>query len=315
MKRWTRANVSGSIRVGSFALALAGCSASSPPPREEPTTEGLANASVHEPIRAPNGPSGTSTTASTAAARCFAEPLQLDKRAKPPRIVAGNLDERLHGCASSAERDRCELDVAQTYYEAGHPLVAAPIARRIALATRDREAGEAAAQLELETLNEIGSHAFPPRSECYDVMATDVGPLLDINCRCEPTEAKKPTPLCDTLHRIELDLERLTAEKIVTTAQRSGTADSLYADASDAYWALFVRHCTARCGATPAPNELLARRCDEIAFNGYRAGLAGHDLRRATRARDALLAPEGGLAGSPLAEKVRNEPLPGPTPR
>lgn len=259
---------------------------------------------------------GSAAPADSALAACVAEPLALDAGAKAAAKPAGPgsrgpRDEppvtHPDDCLRSPERERCLASLALDLREAGQPLGALRIARDLALGARDREAGTLAAHVELESLNEIGVHAFPARPSCYDVMARDVGPLRDRYCACEPDPASpERAALCDTLARIELDLDRLTADRVATSADRDA-AQATYATAADAYFNAFQRHCDARCGAAPDATEQLARRCDEIAYNAYRAARAARDDRRAERALRALLDPTRGLDKSPLAEKVRGE--------
>ncbi|MEZ4375996.1 MAG: hypothetical protein R3B07_34640 [Polyangiaceae bacterium] len=96
-----------------------------------------------------------------------------------------------------------------------------------------------AAQLYLESVNVLGAKADPPRPSCFDAMGSDV-PLF-IESFCSGKKAEDNAEQCETLNRIQCDIQRLKAQKTVELADSTqskgdvGKSLELYKEGGDAY--------------------------------------------------------------------------------
>jgi hypothetical protein len=146
-------------------------------------------------------------------------------------------------------------------------------------------------------------------------VARQVAPLQARHCAASPDgspAARETTELCALLGRIEGDVERLRAEKLVRQADKDGVADPLplYQKAGDVYTALFEKRCAftrpdPKKKAAPPPGWTPDNHCDEILYNAMRAYMAAHRLDLAKSARATLVDPIHGLDKRPLAESAR----------
>ncbi len=192
---------------------------------------------------------------------------------------------------------------ARTLFEANHFGEAAVAFRAIAVDHADIDTGLHASQLFLESLNVLGSNAEPARTTCYDVMARDVPVLIGLYCddRSRPVGSERSST-CALLRKIQRDLDRLEAQKLVQRADKVlGGDTALYEQGGDAYL-LLAQHCiTDARAAHVAPT---ADRCDELAYNAGRAFMAAKKPDRARDAARFMVEPTNGLAGSPLTAKL-----------
>ena len=102
---------------------------------------------------------------------------------------------------------------ARTYFESQHWEEAALAFRDVAINHADKDAGIFAAQLYLESVNVLGSRAEPPRPSCFDDLAKDVPTFLELYCKGSKVEDNKEQ--CESLTRIQFDIMRLKAQKLV----------------------------------------------------------------------------------------------------
>jgi len=198
---------------------------------------------------------------------------------------------------------------ARTYFEAQHWEEAALGFRDVAINYSDRDAGIYAAQLYLESLNVLGGRAEPPRPSCFEDMGKDVPTFLKLYC--EGKKAEDNSEQCELLTRIQFDITRLRAQKIVELAdsqqEKGNTAESLdnYKKGADAYLDIWRQYCE-----EPLSKGEKVKQCekaDEIVYNMARAYQAGHLLAKSIQARLILLNPKYGLEKSDLAQKATYE--------
>ncbi len=192
---------------------------------------------------------------------------------------------------------------ARTYFEAQHWEEAAIGFREIAMGYSDKDVGIYAAQLYLESVNVLGSNSNPPRPTCYDEMATDVPKFLELYCTGE--KAAKNQEQCTTLSKIQVDILRLKAQKLVEVADKGGSgAIQMYEQGGTAYFDLFKKYCQE---PLLAGQPAQADRCDEIAYNSARAFQAARLVAKAIAVRKTLLDPRLKLENTPLANKATYE--------
>lgn len=192
---------------------------------------------------------------------------------------------------------------ARTYFEAQHWGEAALGFRDIALNHADREVGIYAAQLYLESINVLGSHF--EKTSCFDDMEQDVPKFIELYCAGD--KASKNAEQCLTLNKIQVDILRLKAQKLVERADKEGgrEAIALYEKAGTSYFEMFRRYCQ-----DPVNNgqEPQAEKCDEIVYNAARSFQAARLVAKAITARRALLAYDEKTRGnSPLAKRATYE--------
>lgn len=189
---------------------------------------------------------------------------------------------------------------ARTYFEAQHWEESALGFRDIALNNADRDVGIYAAQLYLESINVLGQHFEKP--SCYDDMEKDVPKFLELYCSGD--KAAKNAEQCTTLNKIQVDILRLKAQKLVELADKSGGKEALgmYEKGGTAYFEMFRKYCQDPVNNGQQPQ---AEKCDEIAYNAARAFQAARLVAKAITARRALLAFDEKTKGnSPLAKKA-----------
>jgi hypothetical protein len=289
---------------GSGATAIPPSAPSQPAPIEEPPTRG---SSPPPPAEEPQDPGSTA---------CFATPVTFGQRGGKdrfgPKPIDAELPTKLAGCPGEPEPIECKYTIARAYFEARHFAEAAPVFRDVARSESNHELAVFAAQLYLESLNVLGSQAEPPRPSCYDAMTADV-PVLRASL-CGPTPRPADEEFCSTLTRIEMDISRLTAEKIVIRADRGeGDPPSLYHQAGEAYLAAFNRHCAfsrpdkdkkKKPVAPPGWTTAKITGCSEMVFNAMKAFQAAREPDLAEGARRVLLDPLHQLDRTDLAKKV-----------
>ncbi len=199
---------------------------------------------------------------------------------------------------------------AYTYFEAQQWEQAAIAFRDIALNHPEPSGpGLHAAHLYLEAVNVLGSHAEPPRPECFDGMATDVPKFLGLYCSGTPADGETGE-LCTMLTSIQCDISRLKAQKLAEKA--SATADkgdvmaslAMYRQAGDAYMDLWRTRGEKQLAAG---QEAQCRGMDEIVYNAARAYQAGRMLMKSVSARKLLQDPTYKLNKTAVAEKALYE--------
>jgi TolA-binding protein len=198
---------------------------------------------------------------------------------------------------------------ARTYFEAQHWEEAAIAFRDIALSYSKVDAGIFAGQLYLEAINVLGSKAEPPRPECFTDMGKDVPQFLKLYCDGKKFDDNKEQ--CELLTRIQFDIERLKAQKIVELADSQAAAGKgteaidNYRKGAESYGDLWAKYCE-----QPLSKGEKVKQCekgDEILYNRARAYQAGRLLAKSISARMVLLDPKFGFAKSPLAFKAMYE--------
>lgn len=188
---------------------------------------------------------------------------------------------------------------ARTYFEAQHWEEAAVAFRDIAINHADQDAGIYASQLYLESLNVLGSRVEPARTACFDNMAADVPKFLELYCK-DPAKAKENSEQCGVLTKIQRDIERLRAQKLVEVADKGGP-ESLanYQKAGDAYVDLWKKY-----GEAPCRNkEAACERSEEILYNAAKAYQAARLVAKSIAVRRILINPEYNLQNTELARK------------
>lgn len=192
---------------------------------------------------------------------------------------------------------------ARTYFEAQHWEEAAIAFREIALEYSDKDVGIYAAQLYLESVNVLGSHAKPPRPSCFDDMASDVPKFIKLYCTGE--KAKSNEEQCTILTKIECDIQRLKAQKLVELADKGGASSlQTYEQAGNTYFELWRKY-----GETPISQGQPAQceRLEEILYNSAKAFQAGRLIAKAIKARTTLINPKFGMDKTELARQARYE--------
>lgn len=192
---------------------------------------------------------------------------------------------------------------ARTYFEAQHWEEAAIGFREIALSHSDRDVGIYAAQLYLESVNVLGSHFT--KTACFDDMEQDVPKFIELYCQGE--KAAKNAEQCTTLNKIQVDILRLKAQKLVERADKEGGKEALalYEKGGTAYFEMFRKYCQDPVSNNQQPQ---AEKCDEIAYNAARAFQAARLVAKAITVRRSLLAYDEKLKlNSPLAKKATYE--------
>jgi len=206
---------------------------------------------------------------------------------------------------AAAQEQLVEVEYAQArlYFEAQHWEEAAYAFRDIALKHADKDVGIYAAQLYLESVNVLGSHSKPPRIACFNDMASDVPKFLDLYCTAD--KLAKNLEQCTTLTKIQCDIQRLKAQKIVEKADAGdASALALYEEAARTYLDMWHKY-----GETPlrANQPMQCDRMDEIVYNAAKAYQSARLLGRAISTRMILLNPDNRMEKSPLATKATYE--------
>jgi len=192
---------------------------------------------------------------------------------------------------------------ARTYFEAQHWEEAALGFREIAMSHADRDVGIYASQLYLESVNVLGAHFL--KTACFDDMEQDVPKFIELYCTGE--KLAKNGEACTSLNKIQVDILRLKAEKLVQRADKEGGKEALisYEKGGTAYFEMFRKYCQDPVANNQQPQ---AEKCDEIAYNAARAFQAARLVAKAIAARRALLAfDEKMKLNSKLAKKATYE--------
>lgn len=193
---------------------------------------------------------------------------------------------------------------ARTYFESQHWEEAAVAFRDVALTHSDKDAATYASQLYLEALNVLGARAEPPRPTCFEDMAKDV-PVF-VERFCTGAKAAENKEQCDLLARIQCDIRRLHAQKIVELADNmadkgeDGALDK-YKEGGDAYMELWRSYGEQQLEKGEASQ---CGKMDEILYNAAQAFQAGRLLAKAISVRRLLLNPKYKLQNSDLAKKA-----------
>ncbi|HEY3818083.1 MAG TPA: hypothetical protein VGL81_12980 [Polyangiaceae bacterium] len=188
---------------------------------------------------------------------------------------------------------RCRL-----YFEAQHWEEAAACFKEFAFDHTDNDSAPYAAQLYLESINVLTFHGLPNRNSCIDDMITDVPKFIDMFCSGDKMQKNEET--CTLLTKVQCDIQRLRAQKIVEEADKGGNnALELFDKGGKAYFDLWEKY-----GATPLRNNQPPQcdKLDEIVENAARAFQAGHLVASAIRARMVLLNPQMRMDKSELAK-------------
>ena len=198
---------------------------------------------------------------------------------------------------------------ARTYFEAQHWEEAALAFREVAINHSDKDAGIFAAQLYLESINVLGSRAEPPRPSCFDDMGKDVPTFLELYCKGQKYEDNKEQ--CETLTRIQFDIQRLKAQKQIELAdsqqEKGSYRESLdnYKKGADAYLELWRQYCEEPLSKGEKPKQ--CEKADEIVYNMAKAYQAARLLAKSIQVRQILLSSKYGLDKSDLAMKATYE--------
>ena len=188
---------------------------------------------------------------------------------------------------------RCRL-----YFEAQHWEEAGACFREIAFEHADSDSAVYAAQLYLESINVLTFHGMPNRNKCIDSMIVDVPKFLEMFCAGD--KAAKNEDTCTILQKVQCDIRRLRAQRIVEQADKGGNdALELFEKGGKAYFDLWDEY-----GAKPLKDNKPAQceKLDEIVENAARAFQAGHLIASAIRARMVLLNPTYKMEKSELAK-------------
>lgn len=190
---------------------------------------------------------------------------------------------------------------ARTYFEAQHWEEAALGFRDVALNHADKDASIYASQLYLESLNILGSSLEPAHPSCYDDMATDVPKFIESFCQ---KGKEKDAEQCGTLIRIQRDIERLRAEKLVEAASKGGAdAPKQFEKAANSYMDMWRKYSEEACkNKQPA-----CERAEEILYNAARAFQAARLIAKAISARKILIDPQFNLNNTEPAKKALYE--------
>jgi tetratricopeptide (TPR) repeat protein len=193
---------------------------------------------------------------------------------------------------------------ARTYFEAQHWEEAAIGFRDVAINHADKDAALYAAQLYLESINVLGSRTEPPRPTCFEDMASDVPVFIELYCQGKKADENKEQ--CLLLTRIQCDVQRLRAEKIVELADsmaekgKEGTLEK-YKEGGDAYIDLWRTYGEEQL---PAGKESQCGKMEEILHNAAQAYQAARLLAKAIAVRRMLLDPRYKLDDTELAKKA-----------
>jgi hypothetical protein len=294
------------------AVLIAGCGARAAPPAEVVVSEAPPKGSEPEaPL--PVQPAKPRPEACTQAGARFRDPKLAPKPLTPAQehiIAEARAFAREHAGDRRADDQLAEHAYAEarTLFEAYHWAEAALAFREVAMRHPHTEAGIYAAQLYLESLNVLGTQTG--RESCYDDMKRDV-PLI-VDRYCTGPARKTNADACDSLDRVERDIDRLAAESLVRRADNGGPgAAELYERAGTAYLALARRCCVDALQRYALPQD---ERCDELAYNAGVALLRGTQPALASQALGILDDPKNTLARSPLRAKLaqRIQSPPGP---
>jgi hypothetical protein len=183
-------------------------------------------------------------------------------------------------CIEARDAGVADFAAARALFTSKKWAEAAPMYRAIAFASPDDPSGIYAAELYLESLNQL---MVAGNKVCFDDMERDLPPLRALYCGAR--RAKNESE-CTMLDRIELDIGRSRAQAF---SERQD-----WASAARMYAALLKTWCM------PASQS----HCDEIAYNAAVSFLATGDEASAKRMRAVLADPKNKMDKSPLIEKL-----------
>jgi hypothetical protein len=156
----------------------------------------------------------------------------------------------------------------------------------------------------------LGSRAEPPRPACFDDMAKDVPVFLELYCKGSKYDDNKEQ--CETLTRIQFDIMRLKAQKLVekgdSLSEKGDYKNGLdtYKKGAEAYLDLWRTYCEGPLSKGEHPKQ--CEKADEIVYNMAKAYQASRLLAKAISVRlQILLNKTYGLQDSPLAKKALYE--------
>ena len=162
-------------------------------------------------------------------------------------------------------------------------------------------AGLRATKPYLEALNAKGSNKKAPRLDCFDVMEVDVPKLRALHCSKESGNGEDET--CVLLDQIQVDIDRLRAQKLVEQADklpRGEEARALFDRGGRAYVGIFHDYCEVPSVAKRPVHPSMSN-CMEMAYNSARAFSAAHEMDETVSMYRALIAfDERAKTGSPL---------------
>jgi tetratricopeptide (TPR) repeat protein len=190
---------------------------------------------------------------------------------------------------------RCRL-----YFEAQHWEEAGACFKEIAFDHSDSDSAVYAAQLYLESINVLTFHGQPNRNSCIDDMIVDVPKFIELFCTGD--KAQKNEDTCTILQKVQCDIRRLRAQRIVEQADKGGNdALELFEKGGKAYFDLWDEY-----GAKPLRDNKppQCEKLDEIVENAARAFQAGHLIASAIRARMVLLNPTFRMEKTELAKQA-----------
>ncbi|MBW2454329.1 MAG: hypothetical protein JRI68_07455 [Deltaproteobacteria bacterium] len=189
---------------------------------------------------------------------------------------------------------------ARTYYEAAHYDKAALAFRDVALHHSQFEAGIYAANLYLESTHIMRDKWG--KDSCVADMGQAVPKLVKLYCAQGDDEARAAQ--CGIIAQVGRDLDRITAETLVRTADRGGPeATDQYVAAGERYVKIWRRH-----GEQACRDELPScAGMEEVLYNAAQAFQAAHLLARAIRLRELLVHPDTHLANTAPARRAKFE--------
>ncbi|MCC6647029.1 MAG: hypothetical protein IT374_15830 [Polyangiaceae bacterium] len=188
---------------------------------------------------------------------------------------------------------------ARTYFEAHYWEESAAAFKDIAMNHSDLDSGIYAAQLYLESLNILGTHADPPRASCYEEMGESVPKFITLYC--DGGKAAKNPDQCAMLTSIQIDILRLKAEALLKAAQTATTNSARQFEAAgNAYLELWKKYGEAPIAAGKKPEYA---KMDEVLWNAAEAFQSAHLVMKSIQVRLILLDPKNGFEKGELAKK------------
>ena len=173
-----------------------------------------------------------------------------------------------------------DFAAAKVLWDAKQWAEAGTVFRAIAFASPDDATGIYAAQLYLESLNQLASGG---RKVCFENMSRDLPALRGLYCGARRA---KNEDTCTLLDRIQLDLGRMRGEAFAAREDFGAAAQEYFALVKD--WCM------------PAKQN----RCDELAYNAALSFFVAGDVTNAKRVHAIMVDPANKMQSSPLVEKL-----------
>jgi hypothetical protein len=233
------------------------------------------------------------------ASACFAEPVIY--RRTSAELPERNLAARLRACDGARDVAACRFPIAREYFDGRRHERAAPLLLQIAHASNSALAAEAA-ELEIESVYALGSETNPPRSACYDLLATEVPKLLDEFC--SPRVVMGGKKLCAILYAADVDMTRCSECTLGSASGRDPDFEQL--TAARLFFETAIERCAFGRGAeitSQILNEM--RQCDELLYRASELYEYGGSERRARQVQTFLLDPKNGLDQTKLALRLK----------